>query len=103
MIASATPQQYESTLDAVLSDPNVDAVIAIYIPVLPTDAPKWAQPDGRVKLSAGWLIERAGFAKGTVRGNVGISIPTRCNESSPMPGSSSPDNQPPVFAGLVRR
>src|SRR5581483_8427530 len=26
-----------------------------------------------VKLSAAWLIERAGFAKGTVRGNVGIS------------------------------
>ena len=27
----------------------------------------------RVKLSAAWLIERAGFAKGTRRGNVGIS------------------------------
>jgi UDP-N-acetylmuramate dehydrogenase len=38
-----------------------------------TDAPKWPQPDGRMKLSAGWLIERAGFTKGTVRGNVGIS------------------------------
>jgi UDP-N-acetylmuramate dehydrogenase len=31
------------------------------------------QPDGRVKLAAAWLIERAGFAKGTTRGNVGIS------------------------------
>lgn len=36
-------------------------------------APQWIQPDGRVKLAAAWLIERAGFAKGTTRGNVGIS------------------------------
>jgi acetyl coenzyme A synthetase (ADP forming)-like protein len=42
MIASATPEQYARTLEAVLSDPNVDAVIAIYIPVIPTDAPKIA-------------------------------------------------------------
>jgi UDP-N-acetylmuramate dehydrogenase len=35
--------------------------------------PQWSQPDGRVKLSAAWLIERAGFVKGTVRGRVGIS------------------------------
>jgi UDP-N-acetylmuramate dehydrogenase len=35
--------------------------------------PQWPQPDGRVKLSAAWLIERAGFAKGMTRGRVGIS------------------------------
>ena len=35
--------------------------------------PQWVQPDGNVKLAAAWLIERAGFAKGTTRGNVGIS------------------------------
>lgn len=35
--------------------------------------PQWVQPDGRVKLAAAWLIEQAGFAKGTTRGNVGIS------------------------------
>jgi UDP-N-acetylmuramate dehydrogenase len=38
-----------------------------------TIPPKWAAADGRTKLSAGWLIERAGFVKGTSRGNVGIS------------------------------
>ncbi|MBA3465216.1 MAG: UDP-N-acetylmuramate dehydrogenase [Deltaproteobacteria bacterium] len=38
-----------------------------------TALPKWAAPDGKTKLSAGWLIERAGFVKGTSRGNVGIS------------------------------
>lgn len=31
---------------------------------LPADAPRFAQPDGTVKTSAAWLIERAGFAKG---------------------------------------
>ena len=31
---------------------------------LPEDAPAWPQPDGRVKTSAAWLIERAGFGKG---------------------------------------
>jgi UDP-N-acetylmuramate dehydrogenase len=31
---------------------------------LPEDAPRYPQPDGTVKSSAAWLIERAGFAKG---------------------------------------
>jgi UDP-N-acetylmuramate dehydrogenase len=38
-----------------------------------TRMPRYPQPDGRVKLAAGWLIERAGFAKGTRRGAVGLS------------------------------
>lgn len=35
--------------------------------------PRYPQPDGRVKLSAAWLIERAGFPKGTRAGRVGTS------------------------------
>jgi UDP-N-acetylmuramate dehydrogenase len=35
--------------------------------------PRWPASDGRVKLSAGWLIERAGIAKGLRRGPVGVS------------------------------
>lgn len=31
---------------------------------LPSDAPRWPVGDGHVKLSAGWLIEQAGFGKG---------------------------------------
>ena len=31
---------------------------------LPLSAPRYPQPDGRVKTSAAWLIEHAGFAKG---------------------------------------
>jgi UDP-N-acetylmuramate dehydrogenase len=35
--------------------------------------PRWPAGPGRVKLSAGWLIERAGVAKGLRRGAVGVS------------------------------
>jgi UDP-N-acetylmuramate dehydrogenase len=33
-------------------------------PALPDGAPAFPQPDGRVKTSAAWLIDHAGFAKG---------------------------------------
>ncbi len=35
--------------------------------------PQFPQADGHVKLSAGWLIEHAGFARGTRDGAVGLS------------------------------
>jgi len=35
--------------------------------------PAFSEPDGRVKTSAAWLIERAGFARGHGDGRVGIS------------------------------
>jgi len=40
---------------------------------LPGDPPGWPEPGGRVKTSAAWLIERAGFGRGHARGRVGIS------------------------------
>jgi UDP-N-acetylmuramate dehydrogenase len=39
----------------------------------PDAPPAWPQPDGRVKVSAAWLIERAGFHKGYGNGTAGIS------------------------------
>jgi UDP-N-acetylmuramate dehydrogenase len=39
----------------------------------PDEMPRWPAPDGGVKLSAGWLIERAGIRKGHRRGAVGVS------------------------------
>jgi len=38
-----------------------------------TTMPRWPAPGGRVKLSAGWLIERAGIRRGLRRGAVGVS------------------------------
>ena len=35
--------------------------------------PAWPEPDGRIKTSAAWLIERAGFRRGYGNGRVGIS------------------------------
>ena len=39
MIASATPEDYGQAIGTVAADPNVDAMIAIYIPPLESDAP----------------------------------------------------------------
>jgi UDP-N-acetylmuramate dehydrogenase len=36
-------------------------------------APGWPEPDGSVKTSAAWMIERAGFHRGYGRGRVAIS------------------------------
>ena len=35
--------------------------------------PQWPATEGRIKLSAAWLLERAGFTKGYAMGNAGIS------------------------------
>jgi UDP-N-acetylmuramate dehydrogenase len=40
---------------------------------VPDGAPAWPQPDGRVKTSAAWLIEHAGFSKGHGKGRAGLS------------------------------
>jgi UDP-N-acetylmuramate dehydrogenase len=47
-------------------------------PVVPAEravdgCPSWPAGDGQVKLSAAWLVEHAGFGKGTRSGNVGTS------------------------------
>jgi UDP-N-acetylmuramate dehydrogenase len=46
--------------------------------LVPAGAPAWEQPDGRVKTSAAWLIEHAGFGKGygLDAGN-GVSLSTK--------------------------
>jgi UDP-N-acetylmuramate dehydrogenase len=38
-----------------------------------SELPSWPESGGRVKLAAGWLIERAGVTKGLRRGHVGVS------------------------------
>ncbi|HEY0239494.1 MAG TPA: UDP-N-acetylmuramate dehydrogenase, partial [Friedmanniella sp.] len=43
------------------TNPVLDAAAAA---TLPDGAPRYPQPDGRVKTSAAWLIEHAGFGRG---------------------------------------
>lgn len=43
------------------------------VTVAPDGAPSWPDPSGLVKVSAAWLIEHAGFAKGWGVGPVGLS------------------------------
>jgi UDP-N-acetylmuramate dehydrogenase len=45
----------------------------VAVDALPENAPRWPQPDGTIKTSAAWLIERAGFHKGYGRGAVSLS------------------------------
>lgn len=40
---------------------------------LPESAPRWPQPDGRIKTSAAWLMENAGIHKGDAIGGAAIS------------------------------
>ena len=47
-------------------------------PIVPADrsvegCPSWPADDGRVKLSAAWLVQHAGFGRGTRDGHVGTS------------------------------
>jgi UDP-N-acetylmuramate dehydrogenase len=39
----------------------------------PEEVPQYPLPDGRVKLAAGWLVERAGVGRGLRMGSVGVS------------------------------
>ena len=57
-------------LNPIVNSSSADAVAARF----PGESmPRFAQPDGRVKLSAAWLIERSGLNRGLRSGNVGIS------------------------------
>jgi UDP-N-acetylmuramate dehydrogenase len=56
-------------MNPILTTEEFDA-LAARSPELP---PSWPEPDGRVKTSAAWLIEHAGFHRGYGNGRVGIS------------------------------
>ncbi|WP_277497503.1 MULTISPECIES: UDP-N-acetylmuramate dehydrogenase [unclassified Nocardioides] len=57
------------------TNPILDAAQAA---ALPAEAPAFPQPDGRVKTSAAWLIDHAGFGKGyAVRPGARASLSTK--------------------------
>jgi UDP-N-acetylmuramate dehydrogenase len=49
------------------TNPIVDGQMA------PPECPRWPEADGRIKLSAAWLIEHAGFHRGYQRGRARLS------------------------------
>ena len=51
-------------------NPSVPSDVAV---ALPPAAPRWPNPDGSVKLSAAWLLEHSGIAKGDRIGGASIS------------------------------
>ena len=52
-------------------NPVVEAAQSVGLQARFPDIPNYPQPDGRVKLAAGWLIEQAGW-KGRALGPVGM-------------------------------
>lgn len=62
------------------TNPMVDAATAAHVAQVAeaafgasVEVPQWRQNDGRIKLAAGWLIEKSGFKRGYRKGPVGIS------------------------------
>lgn len=55
------------------SERLVTAAVAAGLAAMPSEVPVHPAPGGKVKLSAAWLIEKAGFPRGTRRGAVGVS------------------------------
>jgi UDP-N-acetylmuramate dehydrogenase len=51
----------------------VEQAVRERLAATPDEVPRYRAPDGRVKLAAGWLIEKAGIKKGTRRGAIGVS------------------------------
>jgi UDP-N-acetylmuramate dehydrogenase len=64
-------------LNPVVSSAEADRVAAFAVSEgLAPDlgaVPRYPTPSGKVKLAAGWLVEKSGIAKGTRRGAVGVS------------------------------
>ena len=74
MVVEAHDENHRSCgsffLNPIVAAPLADAVAERLGAV---NMPRFPQPDGRIKLSAAWLIERSGLKKGTRAGHVGIS------------------------------
>ncbi len=60
-------------LPAALAQAAVKRAIESGAAATPAEVPQWPAADGKIKLAAGWLIERAGVRKGERLGPVGVS------------------------------
>ncbi len=92
MIASASPEQYRRSLDLLLADPAIDAVVVIYIPVLPTDAPDVA---AAIRSSAAHSDGKTILA--TFMSSAGIPAPL-----APVPSFAFPERAVNALALVTR-
>jgi UDP-N-acetylmuramate dehydrogenase len=72
MVLDASDDNHRSA-GSFFVNPVVDAALADQLASSDETMPRYPAGDGRTKLAAAWLIEKAGMAKGTRRGQVGIS------------------------------
>ncbi|HUP48450.1 MAG TPA: GNAT family N-acetyltransferase [Thermoanaerobaculia bacterium] len=89
MIASASPDHYRRTIEGVLTDPGVDAVMVIYIPVLATDAAD----------VAGVIRDSAAVAQGKTLIATFMSAQGTPSELAPVPSYPFPER---AVAALAR-
>ncbi|HET8798939.1 MAG TPA: GNAT family N-acetyltransferase [Thermoanaerobaculia bacterium] len=80
MIASASPEQYRRSLELLLADPGVDAVVVIYIPVLPDDA-----PDTAAAIRSGAAASQGKTILATFMSSSGVPAPLAPVPSFPFP------------------
>jgi acyl-CoA synthetase (NDP forming) len=98
MIASASPAQYEAAIELVGRDPNIDAVVAIYVPVLVTQPEdvaaaiaRGAAAAPRDKPIATVFLSSKGTPAALARGARG-----------PIPSYSFPENAAMALAAAAR-
>lgn len=92
MIASASPEQYRRSLELLLADPEIDAVVVIYIPVLPTDAPDVASA---IRNGAGASHGKTILA--TFMSSAGVPAPL-----APVPSFAFPERAVNALAMVTR-
>ncbi|MCC6807720.1 MAG: UDP-N-acetylmuramate dehydrogenase [Deltaproteobacteria bacterium] len=73
VIDAADPES--RSVGSFFTNPIVDATTADRVEAASgvSSMPRYPQPDGRIKLAAGWLVERAGCTKGETLGGARIS------------------------------
>ena len=60
-------------VEAAEAERVVEQALSQDLAASPVEVPRYPADDGKVKLAAGWLIEKAGIEKGTRRGAFGVS------------------------------
>jgi len=92
MIASASPDHYRRSLELLLADPSIDAVVVIYIPVLPVEAPNVA-----AAIREGALSSQGKTILATFMSSAGVPAPL-----APVPSFAFPERAVNALAQVTR-